>query len=289
MAREVNVTVKGNDQSKAAFDSAHANAQSFGEKLTATLSKPFELLKGRIAVEMRHVVGDFFKSTVEAAAESEAAWARVAGAVDNAGVSFAGVRGDLKETFEATSDKTRFSEQEISNAFATVLNVSNDYKGSVANLGLITNIAIARQMDLSSAATLVGRVMDGNTSMLKRYGIVLKDHGIDPMTQLSERFAGFADKDGASLQGRLHQIANEWEEVKIQVGEAITVTDSANAAAGKIVTTLESLSKWIETNRQNFRDFAHDFTEGSGVIADGIRRLTAPIVDPRGLIGATIH
>lgn len=247
--KTVDVTLQGKDNTKSAFDSATKNAETFGAELKEKLNAPFDFLKSLIAVEMVRLFAEFTKSTVEAAAESEASWARVGQAVENAGISFGGVRDELKETFEAISDKTRFSEQQVSDAFATVLNVTNDYTGSVKNLGLITDLAVAKQIDLNTAATIVGKAMDGQTSLLKRYGIVIKD-GADAMDELNKRFSGFAERDGASLQGRLHQIANEWEEFKIQIGEAITGTDTAANSAGKLVSTLSDMATWVEKNRE---------------------------------------
>jgi hypothetical protein len=68
--KTLDVTIRGNDESKKAFDSAHKNAEDFGSKLKDTVLKPFELIKAFLAYELTKVVGEFFKSSVEAAAES---------------------------------------------------------------------------------------------------------------------------------------------------------------------------------------------------------------------------
>lgn len=278
--KPIDVTLQGHDETKPAFDSAHKHAESFGAKLKETLNAPFEFLKGLLAVEMVNIIGEFFKGSVEAAAESEAAWVRVAQAVENAGISFGGVRDELKETFEQISERTRFSQKEVSDAFATVLNVSNDYKGSVKNIGLITDIAIAKQIDLSTAATIVGKAMDGQTSLLKRYGIIIAD-GANAMDELNKRFRGFADRDGASLQGRLHQVANEWEEVQVKVGLAITGSDAAAKSTDGLVTTLEHLAGWLEKNTENIRDFV----DGLGMIGGALAKLGKYTLGDHGVMG----
>jgi hypothetical protein len=280
MAPKIEATITGKDETKAAFDSAQHHAETFGEKLKETLNKPFELLKGLFAIEMVKIVGEFVKGSVEAAAESQAAWARVSAAVNNTGVSFRNVQGDLKETFAKVAEGTRFSEMQVSDAFATVLNVTNDYSGSLKNLTLIQNLAIAKQIDLNTAATIVGKAMEGQTTLLKRYGIIIKD-GADAIEELNKRMKGFAEEDGKSLQGRLAMISKEWEELKIALGEAITGSNTAADSAGKLVNALKGFTDWIEHNRGNIHGFIDDIGHMAGAIVDAKNLIT----DPRGPIG----
>src|SRR3954469_12559624 len=111
--KPIDVNINGRDNTKPAFDSAHKNAEDFAARLKETLNKPFDLLKGLLAVEMVRLFSEFFKGSVEAAAESEAAWSRVAQSVENAGITFAGVKSQLKDTFEKVSEGTRFTETEV--------------------------------------------------------------------------------------------------------------------------------------------------------------------------------
>lgn len=246
--KSVDVTIKADDQTKTGFAAAEESAASFGDRIKETLNKPFELLKGLLAVELVRLVGDFFKSSVEAAVESETAWSRVAQSVENAGITFGGVSNSLKATFEQVSDGSRFTQTRVADAFGTLLNVTGDYAGSVKNLALVTDIAIARHMDLDEAATLVGRVMDGNTSMLKRYGIVIKD-GADAMQQLHEKFDGFSGRDSQTLEGRLAAVSKQWEEFRIAVGEAVTSGDGLTKTGNALVDTLKHLGDWVHENQ----------------------------------------
>lgn len=255
MAKNVDVTIRAKDETKAGFASAQKEAESFGSRVKDAINKPFELIKGLVAVEAVRWFGEFAKSAVEAAGENEAAWGRVEQAVANAGIGFAGVRKELNETFERMSKGTRYEATEVTSAFGELLNITNDYSGSVKNLRLVMDIAAAKQMDLQSAAMLVGRVMDGNTSMLKRYGIVLNDNA-DAMEQLRTRFSGFAERDGKTLEGRVHQLANAWQELKEKLGDALGNADLFTASSNHAVDALQRMSHWIDTNKENINDFA---------------------------------
>jgi hypothetical protein len=115
---------------------------------------------------------------------------------------------------------TRYSDDDAASAFANLVNISGDYTGSLKNLSLAADVAAAKQMDIQDAATLVGKVMAGETGMLKRYGIVVAENA-DAMQALRDKFTGFAEKDAGTLEGRIHSIANAWDNVKEAVGRAL--------------------------------------------------------------------
>ncbi len=48
---------------------------------------------------------------------------------------------------------------------------TNDAKGSFESMGLVTNLAAARHMSLASAGDVVAKIMNGNTRIMKQYGI----------------------------------------------------------------------------------------------------------------------
>jgi uncharacterized protein YaaQ len=50
------------------------------------------------------------------------------------------------------------------------------------DMGLVTDIARAKHIDVTKAADLLGKVHAGNTSILKRYGIA-----IDPVTKAQDK------------------------------------------------------------------------------------------------------
>ena len=78
-------------------------------------------------------------------------------------------------------------------------------------------------MDLEKAATLVGKVADGNTTALKRYGIVL-DKGAtatQALAAMNAKFAGAAKTYGDSSAGAAEKFHNSLQQLQITVGTAL--------------------------------------------------------------------
>ena len=90
-------------------------------------------------------------------------------------------------------------------------------------LGLATDLARAKNMDLGTAAKLVGKVADGNTSALSRYGIIIKKGATatQALGALQQRFAGAAKTYGDSSAGAADKFHNSLQQLQITVGTAL--------------------------------------------------------------------
>jgi hypothetical protein len=78
-----------------------------------------------------------------------------------------------------------FSVPELTDAFTNLYRATQNVGRSQRLLGVTMDIARAKHLDLQRAALLVGKVAEGNTSALTRYGIVLH-----PTTQTVDRVSG---------------------------------------------------------------------------------------------------
>lgn len=270
--RPVDVTIRGKNETKPAFDAAEKTAESFAGRMKNTLVRPFELFKGFVALQAIRVVGDFAKASVESAASAAAAWGRVESAVTNLGINFGGVRGELDHLFTAIQKTTRYSDDDAATAFANLLTISQNYAGSVSALSVVTNLAAAKQMDLRTASDLVGRAMIGDTSTLKRYGIVVQA-GTDAVEAMRTQLRGFAERDAKTLQGQLAQIANAWDNVKEAIGRALTGESSAPGMTA-FADALNQLGAWIDDNQANVHDFA---TELGHIVAFLVKLTTLKV------------
>lgn len=266
--RTVDVTVRGRNDASPAFRHAAGDAESFGARVGKLLN-PLALLKGAIAGLGIAALGRFFRDSVQSASEASAAWGRVESAVTNAGLSFNLVRGDLDKLFASIQQTTRFSDDAAADAFARLVSISNDYAGSVRNLAVVTDLAAAKKMDLKTAADLVGKAMIGETAMLKRHGIVIAE-GSDAIAEISRRFQGFADRDAKTMEGQLSRVANSWDDVKEAVGRAILGFDGASSSTGLLVSNLNGLATWIDTNRSGIYELA----EGAKNLATWLLKIT---------------
>lgn len=249
MAKTVDVTIRGKNETKPAFDDAERQAKGFGERFKTGILTPMTAIKTAVVGIAAGIVGQFAKASVESAATAEAAWGRVEVAVSNAGITFKNVQGDLDKLFTKLQETTRYSDDDAASAFATLVTISGDYAGSLKNLTLAADIAAQKQIDIGEAAQIVGKVMAGETGMLKRYGIVVKE-GADAMQALRDKFHGFAEKDAGTLSGRLAAVANAWDNVKEAIGRALLGGDAMKGQTNAIAESLNKLGKWIDDNSE---------------------------------------
>lgn len=102
----------------------------------------------------------------------EKAHARLSAAVVASGhqlSQFTGIISKQSSGFENLG----YTNAQYEEALARLTQATNDPAKALARMSLVANIARARNIDLTAAATLVGKVMQGNTGILKRFGIDL--------------------------------------------------------------------------------------------------------------------
>lgn len=102
----------------------------------------------------------------------EAAHARLESAVESSGTKMSA----LTKTIDAqhkSFETLGYSHDVYEGALARLTQATNSPKKALQEMGVVADIAAARHIDLEAAATLVGKVMQGNTGVLKRFGIDL--------------------------------------------------------------------------------------------------------------------
>src|SRR5206468_1335273 len=120
--RQVDVTIQGQDKTKPAFDSASQNAKGFSGSISSLLN-PMALLKGAIAGVGIATLGAFFKASVDSAGEAEAAWTRASAALQNAGMTASLARPEIEAMATAIQSSTRFSDDQATDSFATLVGI----------------------------------------------------------------------------------------------------------------------------------------------------------------------
>ena len=103
----------------------------------------------------------------------------------------------------------------------TLISVSQDFEGSLKNVQVAMDLAADKQIDLGTAADLVGRAMVGETGTLKRYGIIVRE-GADAVEVMREQFRGAAENDAKKFGGVMAQLKNETGDLKEALGDFIT-------------------------------------------------------------------
>jgi hypothetical protein len=136
-------------------------------------------------------IGNFMRSSIDASFELEASRNRLAQALRNEGIELSRVNSQLQQFTRNLWETHRLTEGEVNPVLQTLVTVTGDYELSLRGVGIAADLAAAANMDVTSAARLVGRVMRGETTALRRYGIVIED-GADAVQVLEDRLRGMA-------------------------------------------------------------------------------------------------
>jgi hypothetical protein len=229
-------------------DVGTTGGKSFG-LLAAGLKKAIAPLVGFFALRQ---VGRWGNDLYQAAVIAEEPWNRLAGALSNVGIEIDSVRESLEEQAKAFDRSTRWDDEDYADTLQTIIDITGDYTGSLRAVTIAADLAAAKKIDLSTAATLVGKAMVGETGTLSRYGIVIKDTD-NALEVLGERFRGRAANDLNTHAGRVAQLSDTWTNFKEKLGSGITkvleVTHAIELLTGAIQTASMAVDLMSEPKR----------------------------------------
>ncbi|MDD5092771.1 MAG: hypothetical protein PHV74_00095 [Dehalococcoidia bacterium] len=156
----------------------------------------------------------------KAAADEEAGIIKLSSALKNVGVNYDKVKGSLEKTIAATTKKTAVSDDDQRKALAALVEITGDYNVAMKMLPLTLDVAVAKSMDYTSAAQIVGRVSTGNTEILTRYGIELGKGATatQALGQLQAKFGGQAEAYGQSTAGAMANVQNSFSDLMEEAG-----------------------------------------------------------------------
>lgn len=217
MAKEkVEVVITADDQ-------AGSKLESLGEKISGTFDK-FATLGNLLAVG---IVAKGFNDLYRALEEQESALMSCQVAVENTGIAFADVKGEIIATTDALRKKTTYGDEEQQRALSRLIMMTGNYQTSLQNLPVVLDLATMLEMDLSSAARLVGMAMEGNVSMLGRYIPAFRgataEHlsGAQAMELLKQKTVGYAQAAANSTTGGIKQFSKAIGEIKEDIAGAV--------------------------------------------------------------------
>jgi hypothetical protein len=272
--RDLHVKITGDSSSlDTAADQADKRVAGFAGSV-GELARRFGALITGVAVAA------FFKAAVEEAAAAEKGIARLGVAVENAGGDFEAMRPEIEATVTSVQRLTRYTDDDLREALTRLVAISGDTKASLANLNLVTDLAAFKQIDLSSAADIVAKAMNGNTTALNKMGIAGKD-ATTVLDNARASFGGFAEKEASTLSGTLIRIANQWGEVKEAVGKAIVGTDGAKDSTKGVLGQLVKLEEWITAHEGDIGSLASRFFDlGIEIVSAGRALASLPGLGP---------
>lgn len=171
-------------------------------------------------------IARFLKNSVAAALKAEVSYANLKVAVDNTGLSYDLLEGDIRAAIRAESDLSAFSGGQLRSALTALTQTTGSVAKAQEYMGLATDLARAKHMDLEKAAQLVGRVSEGNVGILKRYGIVLDANATasEALASMQDKFGGAAEAYGNTTQGQMDKAQNAISRLQTTIGTTMLPT-----------------------------------------------------------------
>jgi hypothetical protein len=114
------------------------------------------------------------QTCIEDASKTETVFTSLGAAVTRSGIAWDTVSEATKSALIAIEATTVYSKDMLAPALERLITFGLSYDEAMKALGASVDFAAAKHMDLTTAATLVGKAMDGNTAILKRYGVDLE-------------------------------------------------------------------------------------------------------------------
>lgn len=116
---------------------------------------------------------DFVKDISQAAASQQAAFKTVQVATTNAGENWRAYGKTVKETLVDQAKQHGFSVEQLAQGFVRLESVTKNSQKSFQLLGVAQDLSRARGIPLTTTTLALSKAIEGNTTSLARYGIVI--------------------------------------------------------------------------------------------------------------------
>ena len=192
------------------------------------------------------------QTAVEEAGASEQAFKDLSVAVEKSGTAWDTISAATKDYLLNLQKVTVYSDEDVADALQRLLTFGMSYDDAMKSLNETVDLAAAKHLDLDTAASLVGKAFEGNTSILRRYGVE-----VETTKDAAAAFNTVMDQLGAALQkagpDQLSAFAGAMADVGLQT----------ETASGKMM----SVSKLLDEINTAFKGGTIDATQFSAICA----------------------
>lgn len=256
---------------------AEEGAKKTAAKIDLSLSSIKDAAK-KVGVALAAALGAVVAFGAKAVAEAVQAnkeWSSLGSTVRAVGGDFDALRPSVEAAAAAFSDATIHGQGEYVQSLDRMIALTGDVEASMANMGLVANVA-ARFFggDLAAATDTVARAMTGNVRALRQLGIETED-AQTALNMLASRSMGAATAAADTFAGTTLRLRNKWNDFMGLIGDALVAGESGGAL-GLLMDWLEAMHGWVEANAGAITRFA-----------TGAMRLFVDVVDGayRGIRG----
>ncbi len=211
---------------KTLSDTIQGVGVSFGKLVAAQLTA--QAILSTVESGFRTLVGGI-EASVKAANEAEKAHVQVAAALKSQGNAVPSVVSAYEAYAAALQKTTIFQDDALEGAEALLVQVGNVMPRDMKKaLTATTELASGLGKDLTEAAMLVSKAAEGNTTALKKAGVVLDETTAKSgdfgkvLDAITAKFGGQAAAIAGTYEGRLIQLGNTWNNLEESIGRVIT-------------------------------------------------------------------
>ncbi len=241
-----------------------------------------------VAFEALEKSMEFLKESVNAAAEEEQVFTRMGVAVNNAGVNFEAARPAIEGLLNSLSDKSTYRVDQLGEAFTRLVQLTGNVGGSMQKLGIVADFAAGRNIDLETAAQLVGKAMNGNATQLNRQ-LGLHGDAAQAIAVLTERYKGNAEALADTMGGAQAQATNAMHEFEEAVGSVITKEGGAQQATLEWRDVIKSATDWVKSHRTELGNLVLGITSVVSAVGTLISWIKYPLVGAWMAVNAVIY
>jgi hypothetical protein len=244
--REIVVRIVGkHDEFDKAITSSKKKVDNFS-KAAIKIGKTAQKAGKQLSLYLTAPIVALGVAAVKAFGDQAAAEAKLNAAIRATGKETEISTERLKAYASELQKVTLFGDEATIQALAMLQSFADlDEKGLMQVIPQVQNLAAALNVDLNTAATLVGKTLGSETNALSRYGIVLdasadKSEKLAEVTsQLENKFGGMAEEVAQAGVGSIVQLKNTLGDLMEDIGQLMIPT------INKIVARIREWAEWF--------------------------------------------
>lgn len=216
---------------------------------------------------------DFAVDGIKAAAENEAAMAKLTKQLDLLGL--AADAGRVQTFIDTLSRASGVADTELYPSFSNLVRITGDTDYAMQLLGTALDTAVGTGKPLSSVVEAIGKAAGGTTGPLSRLVPELKNIAGDGasadavLAALSSRFQGQYKTAAETYEGKIARVGVAFDELKESFGTGfLEALDTANGRTGDYANTI-----------QEFEPFVKELGKRFGEIATAVGVVTTFVID----------
>ena len=243
------------DRAVKQFSTSIKNVDKGVGRLSGNLKALGGIAAGAFAVQGLRKMNDFVSDSIKLAQVQQDAETKLATALGYKSQA-------LLDNAAALQQATTYGDEQIIEAQALIASFVQEESHIKKATAATLDLAKAKGMDLKAAADLVSKTLGSSTNALSRYGITVEgtvgsSKRLDTMVSaIADKFGGQAAAAAKIHSGRLDQLANDYGDLKEEIGFAVMESGAFDSALDALNPAVDEMTTYIVDHKDDIGDFA---------------------------------